>query len=108
LIDSQSPIAAGTSGRNRTPRASLDLDCVSAALDKVGATSLVHQMDRGLQTPIGSSFDDGVQLSGGQWQKVALARTMMRIEAGDHRQLMARRGTYAELFDLQAANYLDR
>jgi ATP-binding cassette subfamily B protein len=31
-----------------------------------------------LETQLGRSFDGGVELSGGQWQKLALGRAMMR------------------------------
>ena len=32
----------------------------------------------GTRTPLGRTYDDGVELSGGQWQKLALGRAMMR------------------------------
>ncbi|MFJ1461659.1 ABC transporter ATP-binding protein [Nocardia sp. N2S4-5] len=51
---------------------------IASALDRAGADNLAATLDRGLATPLGDSFADGVQLSGGQWQKVALARGMMR------------------------------
>jgi len=35
----------------------------------------------GLDTPLGRWFQDGAELSGGQWQKIALARGFMREEA---------------------------
>jgi ATP-binding cassette subfamily B protein len=113
---------------------------------------------------LGRRFEGGVDLSGGQWQKIALARAYMRdaqvlildeptatldaraeyevflrfaeltrgrmavlishrfstvrmaerilvlengriLEQGSHEQLVALRGRYAELFDLQAAGY---
>ncbi|NUT46396.1 MAG: ABC transporter ATP-binding protein [Saccharothrix sp.] len=48
------------------------------ALDTMGAGDLPHQLPEGMDTRLGHSFADGVDLSGGQWQKVALARMAMR------------------------------
>jgi len=45
---------------------------------------------------------DGAELSGGQWQRIAVARI---IEQGDHAQLMKLDGQYAELYPLQASQY---
>jgi ATP-binding cassette subfamily B protein len=125
----------------------------------------------GLATQLGPSWLGGIDLSGGQWQKLALGRAMMRIgpllllldeptaaldadtehllferwttaahhlrqatgavtvlvshrfstvrmadlivvldrgrvvEVGSHPELLARRGLYAELFELQARSY---
>ena len=42
------------------------------------APTLVARLPRGLETQLGASCDDGVELSGGQWQKLALGRAMMR------------------------------
>ncbi len=50
------------------------------ALERAGSADLPQTLRSGLDTPLGGSFDDGVQLSGGQWQKVALGRAMMRTE----------------------------
>ncbi len=46
-----------------------------------GADELVGGLKDGLGTPLGRWFADGVELSGGQWQKVALARAFMREDA---------------------------
>ncbi len=55
-----------------------DDDAVRAALDRAGATDLVASLPGGLTTQLGSSFEGGTDLSGGQWQKLALGRAMMR------------------------------
>jgi ATP-binding cassette, subfamily B, bacterial len=45
------------------------------------AADFVEQLPSGYQTQLGKWFKDGRELSGGQWQKIALARAFMRSEA---------------------------
>jgi len=54
---------------------------IARAVERGGADSLVAGLDRGMATPLGRWFRDGVELSGGQWQKIALARGFMREDA---------------------------
>lgn len=147
-----------------------DRSAVTAALARAGGESLLSSLPRDLDTQLGASWDGGVELSHGQWQKIALARTFMTdaplvvvldeptsafdaraeqemfdkyaaaaaagaeagqitvlvthrfstlqsadlivvmegarvTEAGSFAELMARGGTYAKLFTLQAAGY---
>ncbi|AUX38916.1 ABC transporter ATP-binding protein [Sorangium cellulosum] len=51
------------------------------AVERGGAGELLAGLPRGLETQLGRAFRDGTQLSGGQWQKIALARAFMREEA---------------------------
>jgi ATP-binding cassette subfamily B protein len=55
-----------------------DSSAVDVALDRAGADGLIATLPAGLETQLGKSFSDGVELSGGQWQKIALGRAMMR------------------------------
>ena len=51
---------------------------VLGALDRASATAVVDELDGGLDAQLGKSFVGGAELSGGQWQKLALGRSMMR------------------------------
>ena len=55
-----------------------ETDAVASALRRADAAELVAQLPDGLETQLGKSYADGAELSGGQWQKLALARAMMR------------------------------
>jgi ATP-binding cassette subfamily B protein len=48
------------------------------ALDDAAASDVLVALPGGLGTQLGSSWDDGTELSGGQWQRLAIARGMMR------------------------------
>jgi ATP-binding cassette subfamily B protein len=53
-------------------------EAISAALRRASAEDVVTGLDEGLDTPLGHSMPNGRDLSGGQWQKLALGRAMMR------------------------------
>jgi len=46
-----------------------------------GVDTVVADLPRGADTELSRAYGDGVELSGGQWQKVALARALYRREA---------------------------
>lgn len=51
---------------------------VAAAIDDADARQIVDALPSGLATQLGRWFPEGVELSGGQWQRIALARAFMR------------------------------
>lgn len=55
-----------------------DAAAIQRALVGAGAADMVTTLPDGLETQLGLTWDGGTDLSGGQWQKVALARTLMR------------------------------
>ncbi len=142
----------------------LNADRVRVSAEKSLAAEVVRKLPNNYRQMLGRRFEGGVDLSTGQWQKIALARAYMRdaqilildeptasldakaefevyqrfaeltsgkmavlishrfstvrmadrilvlehgrvIEQGSHHQLLALGGTYAELFELQAAGY---
>lgn len=54
---------------------------VAAAVASGGASEIVAGLPAGLDTQLGRWFSGGVELSGGQWQRIALARAFMRQQA---------------------------
>lgn len=50
---------------------------VTEALKQVGLETMVAGLSKGIKTPLGKLERDGQELSGGQWQRVAIARTLL-------------------------------
>jgi ATP-binding cassette subfamily B protein len=71
--------ARHTVGLGDVPRME-DEPAVTAAIDRAGATDVVAKLASGLDTQLGPTWPAGVELSFGQWQKIALARGFMRDE----------------------------
>ena len=141
-----------------------DDEAIREALDSARASVIVDKLKGKLDARVGRLFDEGHDLSGGEWQRLAIARLMYRdadlwildeptsnldpeaeaaifaelkqqlhgrmgivishrfstvrvadriyvihdgrvLESGTHDELVAKRGRYAELFELQAQGY---
>ena len=57
-----------------------DEPAVASAVDRAGAADVIAGLQSGLDTQLGPTWPSGVDLSFGQWQKLALARGFMREE----------------------------
>ncbi|HEX6909252.1 MAG TPA: ABC transporter ATP-binding protein [Longimicrobium sp.] len=55
-----------------------DREAVLAALERAGASGVLRALPRGLDTQLGARWEGGVDLSTGQWQRLALGRALMR------------------------------
>ena len=55
-----------------------DEPAVATAVARAGATDVISKLSAGLDTQLGPTWPNGVEVSFGQWQRVALARGFMR------------------------------
>jgi ATP-binding cassette subfamily B protein len=55
-----------------------DFTRITGAADRGGASPIIAHMPNGYDTMLGRRWEKGQELSGGQWQKIALARAFMR------------------------------
>jgi ATP-binding cassette, subfamily B, bacterial len=69
--------AAENIGLGNVPQIT-DREAIEDAGRQAGADELIEGLPAGYDTALGKWFDAGVNLSGGEWQKVALARAFMR------------------------------
>jgi ATP-binding cassette, subfamily B, bacterial len=93
-------------GVGNLPRIGDDAE-VTRALNEARGGELLAQLDRGLDTQLGRTWPGGVDLSLGQWQRVALARSRMRPHAAltilDEPSASLDAQTEYELFDAARA-----
>ena len=69
--------AQQTVGVGDLPRVE-DRGATRNAVDRAGADDVIERLAYGLETQLGPSWDEGAEVSFGQWQKLALARGFMR------------------------------
>ncbi len=70
-------LAANSVGLGDLPRLD-ERPAVSVAVERGGASDVIEKLSEGLETQLGPSWQNGKDLSFGQWQKVAVARGFMR------------------------------
>ena len=57
-----------------------DDTAINEAISEAGISAKVNSLAAGLETPLGKQLEDGIDLSGGQWQRIAIARALMRLD----------------------------
>lgn len=57
-------------------QAQIDVSRMRMVMDQIGLGSLISELRLGLDTPLGKLEEDGVDLSGGEWQRIAIARML--------------------------------
>jgi ABC-type multidrug transport system fused ATPase/permease subunit len=64
------------------PRLHADDEALNRAAAKAGASAVVDALSEGWATPLSRQLTGGTDLSGGQWQRLALARALLAVEGG--------------------------
>jgi ATP-binding cassette subfamily B protein len=59
-----------------------DAEALERAIEWAGAAGVTAALPDGLATVLSSRYSGGVDLSGGQWQRIALARALFAVQAG--------------------------
>ena len=59
-----------------------DLEALDRAATRAGALDVVCRLPAGWATPLNRQYSGGADLSGGEWQRIALARALFAVEAG--------------------------
>lgn len=54
-------------------------EAIRAVLLDAGIVQVIDELEHGLETPLGKQLENGIDLSGGQWQRIAIARALMRL-----------------------------
>ncbi|MEG4121222.1 ABC transporter ATP-binding protein [Microcoleus sp. N9_B4] len=60
-----------------------DDSAINEAISEAGIAAKVNSLEQGLETPLGKQLEDGIDLSGGQWQRIAIARALMRLSTAE-------------------------
>ncbi|HVX43709.1 MAG TPA: ABC transporter ATP-binding protein [Mycobacteriales bacterium] len=64
------------------PELSADEERIRSAASKAGALELIESLPKGWDTVLSRQYAEGTDLSGGQWQRIALTRALFAVEAG--------------------------
>ena len=64
------------------PHLAGDTDRIWKACEPMGIRELIESLPNGLDTVLSSEYAEGTDLSGGQWQRIALARALFAVQGG--------------------------
>lgn len=59
-----------------------ETDVLDRVAAKAGATSVIERLPDGWDTVLSRGYENGTELSGGEWQRIALGRALMALEGG--------------------------
>ncbi|HEX6597401.1 MAG TPA: ABC transporter ATP-binding protein [Acidimicrobiales bacterium] len=84
-----------------------DPDALCRAARRAGALQLIESLPNGWNTLLGRQFDGGVELSGGEWQRIALARALYAAARGTGLRLLVLDEPTAHLDARAEAEFFD-
>lgn len=64
------------------PHADRDREVLLRAAERAGIRTAIESLPEGWDTVLSRQYDKGGELSGGQWQRIALARALYAVDAG--------------------------
>jgi ATP-binding cassette, subfamily B, bacterial len=59
-----------------------DFEGIKAAARRTGSLETIEALSQGWETVLSRSYEGGADLSGGQWQRIALARSLFAVQHG--------------------------
>jgi ATP-binding cassette, subfamily B, bacterial len=59
-----------------------DIETLDRVAEQVGIAELVHGWENQWDSILSRQYENGVEVSGGQWQRIALARALFAVERG--------------------------